>query len=1063
MRIRIGSAAFIALAVVMASCSDSGLVGPRSSDAPQYATLAAAAAMPAVRISEIHYDNAGTDADERIEISGPAGTDVAGWSVVLYNGNGGRMYGTPQTLSGMIPASCGPRGVLVLTYAVNGLQNGGSGIATEPDGVALVNAAGAVVEFLSYEGTFTAIDGPAATMTSTNIGVGEAGSEPVGQSLARNGDGTWNSPAPHSFGVCNDDQEPPPQAVVATVDVAPATATVAQGSSRQFTGTASDASGQPIAGAALTWSTDAPLVAEVSATGLATGLAPGNARIIATADNGVADTAMLTVTAPSGLPPVRFSEIHYDNATVDVNEAIEVEGPAGTSLTDWSIVLYNGNGGAPYNTRALSGTIADQCEGRGVIHVTYPTDGIQNGSPDGFALVNASGVVVEFLSYEGVMTANGGPANGMTSVDIGVSEASSSPVGQSLQRNAEGVWSAPAPASMGACNGSGDPPPPVGNSISFSGRTPGDPALPVGFQDQIFATLRDPSGTTVPTTFSWTSETPSIARVDEDGVMTALASGVATLRATAADGTTSTYSLPTRVAVASTTAMYEGNAEFGEPVDANASDDFIIRRDQYTASYNRVRNIPNWVSYDLDATHFGAEDRCDCFTMDSQLPSSFTSYTTADYTGAGAFHGYGVDRGHLARSFDRTSASLDNATTFYFSNIIPQAADLNQGPWAEMENDLGNLARSQNKEVYIITGASGSKGTVKDEGVITIPGSVWKVAVIMPRDQGIEDIDELSDFEIIAVIMPNEPGVRNVAWESYKTTVDAVEALSGYDLLALLRDDFEIAAESGTLPPTAVIDGPYTSTEGSAVPMSAVGSTDPDGDALTYAWTFGDGGVASGATVSHTYAQNGSYTVRLIVSDVRGLADTVTTTATISNVAPTIAPAAPVSIDIGQSYTGTGSFTDPGADSFTGTVSYGDGSATTALAISGRSFSLSHTYDAPGTYTITVRISDDVATATHMRTVTVLSATQVIEQTIAQIEQLGAAGRLPSGYANSMANRLEALIAQLERGQNMLPVTMQLSAMRSQLEALVRANQISAADAATMEAAIARITRAVGA
>jgi hypothetical protein len=215
--------------------------------------------------------------------------------------------------------------------------------------------------------------------------------------------------------------------------------------------------------------------------------------------------------------------------------------------------------------------------------------------------------------------------------------------------------------------------------------------------------------------------------------------------------------------------------------------------------------------------------------------------------------------------------------------------------------------------------------------------------------------------------------------------------------------------------------------------------------------------------VSHTYAQNGSYTVRLIVSDIRGLADTVSTTATVSNVAPTIAPAAPVSIDIGQSYTGTGSFTDPGADSFTGTVSYGDGSATTALAISGRSFSLSHTYAAPGSYTITVRISDDVATTTHTRTVTVLSATQVIEQTIAQIEQLGAAGKLPSGYATSMANRLEALIAQLERGQNMLPVTMQLSAMRNQLEALVRANQISAADATMMEAAIARITRAVSA
>ncbi len=46
----------------------------------------ASAAGPPVFINEIHYDNDGTDADEAIEIAGPAGTDLTGWSVVLYNG-----------------------------------------------------------------------------------------------------------------------------------------------------------------------------------------------------------------------------------------------------------------------------------------------------------------------------------------------------------------------------------------------------------------------------------------------------------------------------------------------------------------------------------------------------------------------------------------------------------------------------------------------------------------------------------------------------------------------------------------------------------------------------------------------------------------------------------------------------------------------------------------------------------------------------------------------------------------------------------------------------------------
>ncbi len=871
-----------AAAAVAISCSGDGPTAPSralSRPAPRADLVGAG---PEIRISEIHYDNAGSDVGESIEISGSAGTDLDGWSVVLYNGSNPAAavtYGTPRNLTEVIPTTCNERGVLVLTFPADGLQNGGN------DGIALIDGMGNVVELLSYEGVFTAANGPAAGMASTDIGVAETGTTPVGSSLQRQPDGTWAAPAPSTFGACNDgDENPGPAPEVVRVDVTPATASVQVGATVALSAAALDATDAPVPGAAITWSSLAEAVATVSASGVVTGVAEGTAQVVATAANGRADTAVVTVT-PLPPPPagVRFSEIHYDNFGTDLNEAIEVEGPAGTDLTGWSVLLYNGNGGAVYDTKPLGGVLADACGGRGVVAVSYPSNGIQNGAPDGFALVNAEGAVVEFLSYEGTFAATDGAAAGLTSTDIGALQ-NSDPVGTSLHRRPNGTW-ASEPANFGYCYGVTPPPP--ANAITFSGRVPSDPALPVGFEDQVFATLRSGvDNSTIPTTFTWTSETPLLASVDANGVVRALGAGTMIIRATAEDGTSAAYALPSAVAVAGS-AVYAGNTEFGDPSDGDATDEVIIRRAQYTSSFSVARGIPNWVSYNLEASHFGAEDRCDCFTYDPELPAG-GRYTTADYTGAGAAAGYGIDRGHLARSFDRTSGSLDNASTFYFSNIIPQAADNNQGPWAQFENHLGDLARFANREVYVVAGASGSKGTVKGEGRITIPAVTWKAALVLPRDTRLSDVTSLDSVVVVAVVMPNDAGIRSVPWQDYVVTVDAVEAASGFDLFALLRDDLEIALESGTRAPVAAVDGPFGGYDGDPIAMSAAGSTDPDGDALTYAWHFGDGAVATGAAVTHKYQDPGTYTVRVVVTDTRGLADTVTTVTTVTALPPAL-------------------------------------------------------------------------------------------------------------------------------------------------------------------------------
>ncbi len=156
---------------------------------------------------------------------------------------------------------------------------------------------------------------------------------------------------------------------------------------------------------------------------------------------------------------VWINEFHYDNSGTDIGEFIELAGPAGESLTGWTLVLYNGSNGSAYNTVDLSDfVLPDLGSGFGAIVIDFPTNGIQNGSPDGLALVDGDGTVMEFISYEGIFVAADGPAAGMTSADIGVFETSGTAAGTSLQLSGSGTqpadfsWTFGQSATPGAAN-----------------------------------------------------------------------------------------------------------------------------------------------------------------------------------------------------------------------------------------------------------------------------------------------------------------------------------------------------------------------------------------------------------------------------------------------------------------------------------------------------------------------------------------------------------------------------------------------------------------------------------
>jgi endonuclease I len=155
------------------------------------------------------------------------------------------------------------------------------------------------------------------------------------------------------------------------------------------------------------------------------------------------------------LPEVWINELHYDNVGVDVNEFVEIAGPAGDRIDGWMLIAYDGASGTAYARMPLRGAFPNQQNGIGTLSFAFP--GLQDG-PDALALVTNTGVVVQFLAYEGSFVALGGAANGRTAALIGSSEATTTATGTSLQVGGSGnnytqfAWQSSLPATPGARN-----------------------------------------------------------------------------------------------------------------------------------------------------------------------------------------------------------------------------------------------------------------------------------------------------------------------------------------------------------------------------------------------------------------------------------------------------------------------------------------------------------------------------------------------------------------------------------------------------------------------------------
>jgi endonuclease G len=263
---------------------------------------------------------------------------------------------------------------------------------------------------------------------------------------------------------------------------------------------------------------------------------------------------------------------------------------------------------------------------------------------------------------------------------------------------------------------------------------------------------------------------------------------------------------PTPTTPINPTSSLSEHLTLGNPSGATADiaqpANYLLLKAQYALSYHRDRGIPNWVSWHLSPDWRGSAPRQDDFRPDATLPAGWYKVQSNSYTGSG------FDRGHNCPSADRTNTVADNSATFLMTNMMPQAPRNNQQTWANLE-DYTRTFLSTGNEVYVICGSYGRGGTgtngfvqTIDQGRVTVPARCWKVVVILPT--GTNDASRVTaSTRVIAIDTPNDNAI-STSWGSYRTSVDAIEAATGLDILSAVAPAIQQAIEA------RVDDGPIS-------------------------------------------------------------------------------------------------------------------------------------------------------------------------------------------------------------------------------------------------------------
>jgi PKD repeat protein len=321
---------------------------------------------------------------------------------------------------------------------------------------------------------------------------------------------------------------------------------------------------------------------------------------------------------------------------------------------------------------------------------------------------------------------------------------------------------------------------------------------------------------------------------------------------------------------------------------------------------------------------------------------------------------YGVWTGKIVNNGLRSLiVDVDDNTNGMGISVLHQRirfASYDANPVGTVITDAAIMAAGRE---YMITvtpnGPRGSTCTVEDQFVPAIPPTAVMTASINHMDVAVDGSDSYDADGTIVLYEWNfgdgGSATGMTATHTYAVAGDYTITLTVTDNDGLQGVASEVVTATPLVPPTASF---LVVINGLTVDVDGIASSDADGTIVSYDWTFGDGGVASGVTATYTYAAAGTYLITLKVTDNDGLTGSASQSV---DVAPIVTgdPVAVMTFTTNKlvvSVDGTGSYDTDGGTIVTFDWDFGDGAVATGATAT-------HTYATWGTWTVALKVTDN--------------------------------------------------------------------------------------------------------